>query len=95
MRIVDLSCRAGMMNRLDSPQDQLHRTVTQFELVNNSFVVHDGLASIRRGFTLPEVRALVRAAAPIHPTAICRHLPSRFVITGETATGLHPAEQGR
>ena len=61
----------------------------------NSFVVQDGLASIRRGFTLPEVRTLVCAAAPIHPVAICRHLPSRFVIRGGTRTGLHPVEQAR
>jgi hypothetical protein len=61
----------------------------------NSFVVHDGLASIRRGFTLPEVRTLIRAAAPVHPVAICRHLPSRFVIRGGTKAGLHPVEQVR
>ena len=60
-----------------------------------SFIVQDGLASIRRGFTLPEVCALVRAAAPIHPVAICRHPPSRFVIRGGTATGLPPVDQGR
>ena len=59
----------------------------------NSFVVRDGLASIRRGFTLPEVRALVRAAAPIHPVAICRPPPSRFVISGGTTAGVHPVEQ--
>ena len=58
----------------------------------NSFVLHDGPASIRRGFTLPEVRALLCAAAPVHPVAICRHLPSRFVIRGGTSAGLHPVE---
>jgi len=61
----------------------------------NSFVLHDGPASIRRGFTLPEVRAPLCAAAPVHPVAICRHLPSRFVIRGGTATGLPPVDQGR
>lgn len=61
----------------------------------HSFVVHDGLASIRRGFTLPEVRSLVRAAAPIHPIAISRHLPSRFVIRGGTNAGLHSVIHGR
>lgn len=49
---------------------------------HNSFIVQDGLASIRRSFTLPEVRALVRAAMPIYPVAILRHLPSRFLIWG-------------
>jgi hypothetical protein len=48
----------------------------------NSFVICDGLASIQRGFTLPEVHALIGAAAPVHPVAVCRHLPSRFVIRG-------------
>ena len=38
----------------------------------NSFVIHDCRASIRRGFTLPEVHALVRNRAP----ASRRHLPS-------------------
>lgn len=56
----------------------------------NSFVAYDGPASIRRGFTLREVRALVRAAAPIHPVAICRHLPGRFVIRGGTTAGAEP-----
>ena len=49
---------------------------------HRSFVLPDGLASIRRGFTLPEVRALVRAAAPIHPVTVGRLLPSRFLIHG-------------
>jgi len=48
----------------------------------NSFIVQDGLASIRRGFTLPEVGALVRAAMPIHPVVILGRLPSRFFIWG-------------
>jgi hypothetical protein len=60
----------------------------------NSFVVQDGLTSIRRGFSIPEVRAFVRAAAPNHPVAICRHLPSRFVIRGGTRVGLPPVEPG-
>ncbi len=61
----------------------------------NSFIIQDGLASIRRGFTLPEVRALVRVAAPVHPIAMRRNLPSRFVICGGTTAGLHPVAQGR
>lgn len=48
----------------------------------DSFIVEDGLASIRRGFTLSEVRTLVRTAMPIYPVAIRRHLPSRFLIWG-------------
>ncbi len=48
----------------------------------NSFIIHDGLASIQRGFTLHEVQALVMAAAPVHPVAVFRHRPSRFVIKG-------------
>jgi len=48
----------------------------------NSFIVQDGLASIQRGFSLPEVRELVRAAMPLHPVAIRSHLPSRFLIRG-------------
>jgi hypothetical protein len=60
----------------------------------NSFVVQDGLTSIRRGFSIPEVRAFVRAAGPNHPVTICRHLPSRFVIRGGTRAGLHPVEPG-
>lgn len=61
----------------------------------NSFVIQDGLASIRRGFTLPEVRALVRAATPIQPVTICPYWPSRFVIRGGTTVHLHPVEQDR
>jgi hypothetical protein len=53
----------------------------------HSFLLHDGLASIRRGFTLPEVRSLVGAAAPIYPVPICRLWPSRFVIRGGTSAG--------
>ncbi|HAK96810.1 MAG TPA: hypothetical protein DCM87_17920 [Planctomycetes bacterium] len=53
----------------------------------NSFVCSDGLASIRRGFTLPEVRALVRAAAAVLPVSVRRLVPGRFVITGGTAVG--------
>lgn len=49
---------------------------------HGSFIVRDGLVSIRRGFTLQEVRALVSAAAPTHPVTVCRHLPSRFSIRG-------------
>ena len=64
-------------------------------LFRNSFVVPDGFASVRRGFTLPEVHTLVSAAAPLHPVAICRHLPSRFVIRGGTTAGGHSVEQGR
>jgi len=60
--------------------------LTASALFRNSFVVPDGLASIRRGFTLPEVRTLVCAAAPIHPVAICRLPPSRFVIIGVGTT---------
>ena len=204
MKIVDLSSRAGIveeMDRPDSPEDQLHRTLTQFQLVNrivsryrsvltgsvlqdmakdssrsyrladlgaggcdiarwlirrcrerglrlticavehdprvarharaanagyseievleadvldgalwkgvdyifqlaaspffrHSFVIRDGLASIRRGFTIPEVRALVRAATPLYPVAICPYLPNRFVIRGGTTAGVHPVAQG-
>jgi hypothetical protein len=61
----------------------------------NSFVVQDGLASIRRGFTLPEVRALLCAAAPVHPVAICRHQPSRFVIRGGTSGDFRCEQLGR
>jgi hypothetical protein len=56
-------------------------------LFRRSFVVADGLASIRRGFTMPEVRTLVRTAAVAHPVAIRRLVPSRFVISGGTARG--------
>jgi hypothetical protein len=62
-------------------------------LFRNSFIVHDGLVSIRRSFTLPEVHALVCAATPIHPVAVCRYLPSRFVIRGGTTAGHQPGGQ--
>ncbi len=52
---------------------------------HNSFIVSDGLASIRRGFTVPEVHACLRAAEPIHPVAVFRQPPSRFVVRGGTA----------
>ncbi len=51
---------------------------------NYSFIVSDGLASIRRGFTVSEVRACLRAAEPLHPVAVFRHPPSRFVVRGGT-----------
>ncbi len=54
-------------------------------LFRNSFVVADGLASIRRGFTMPEVRTIVLTAAVAHPASIRRLTPSRFLVTGGTA----------
>ena len=56
--------------------------LTASPFFRTSFIVQDGLASIRRGFTLLEVHALVRAAMPINPVAVHRHLPSRFLIWG-------------
>ena len=82
--------RLDLASRVRSPWAYYGFWLAATPCFRDSFVVHDGLASIRRGFTLPEVHALVRAAAPIHPVVILRHLPSRFVIRGGTAVGLHP-----
>lgn len=65
---------------------------------HDSFIVQDGLASIRRGFTLSEGRALVSAARPIHPVALLRLPPSRFLIVGgvsETLAILLPVPAGQ
>ena len=51
-------------------------------LFRDSFVGVDGLASIRRGFTLSEVGDLLRRAAPDHPVSVRRVVPGRFVIVG-------------
>lgn len=51
-------------------------------LFPGSFVGIDGLASIRRGFTLPEVRSLIQCAEPVHPPIVQRLFPGRIVIEG-------------
>ena len=51
-------------------------------LFRRSFVVADGLASIRRSFTVPEANELLAAAAPKHPAEVRRMLPGRLVIAG-------------
>ncbi len=47
----------------------------------NSFVVPDGLASIRRGFTPDDLHALLRAAAPTLPFSVQCLMPGRIIIT--------------
>ena len=51
-------------------------------LFHNSFVVADGLTSIRRSFTRVEARDLVAAAAPMHPVTVRCLLPGRLAIVG-------------
>jgi len=51
-------------------------------LYRDSFVGIDGLSSVRRGFTIPEVRDLLHRAAPTHPVSLRRIFPGRFAITG-------------
>ncbi len=48
----------------------------------NSFILPDGLASIRRSFTLAEARALLHAANPAHPITLHHLAPHRFVLAG-------------
>ncbi|MCA1810015.1 MAG: methyltransferase domain-containing protein [Lentisphaerae bacterium] len=48
----------------------------------NSFIVTDGLASIRRSFTLAEVRALLQAAQPVTPVTLHQLTPYRFAVIG-------------
>ncbi len=51
-------------------------------LFRNSFAVADGLASVRRSFSLPEARELVASAALAQPAIVFRLRPSRLVIAG-------------
>ena len=51
-------------------------------LFRNSFVVADGLASICRSFTVPEAKALLAAAALVHPVVVKQLLPGRLVLVG-------------
>jgi hypothetical protein len=51
-------------------------------LFRNSFVVADGLASIRRSFTVSEANELVAAASPRYPVTVHSMLPGRLVIAG-------------
>ncbi len=50
---------------------------------HDSFIVADGLASIRRGLTLAEARALLRDIPVRHEITLRRLAPSRFVIVGQ------------
>lgn len=49
------------------------------------FVAADGAASIRRGFTVPELQALVARATPAHPVRIQRLFPARLALIGGPA----------
>jgi hypothetical protein len=49
---------------------------------HNSFIVADGLTSIRRGFTLEELRTLLCEIPARHKLTLHRLVPSRFVIIG-------------
>ena len=51
-------------------------------LFRHSFVVPDGLTSIRRSFTLPEARQLIQTAAPTHPLQARSLFPGRLVLEG-------------
>ena len=51
----------------------------------DSFLVTDGLASIRRSFTLAEVGALLHAAQPVNSVVLHRLMPCRFAVIGGTA----------
>lgn len=48
----------------------------------NSFILADGLASIRRSFTLTEARSLLDTANPTHPVTLHHLALSRFVMIG-------------
>lgn len=52
---------------------------------HGSFLIQDGVTSIRRGFTIPEVRELLHRAAPLHPSTVRRVFPGRFIIEGGPA----------
>ena len=55
-------------------------------LFRQSFVVPDGLASIRRAFTVAEANALIQDAALQHPATVGTRFPGRLVI----ASGANP-----
>ncbi|MEI6212275.1 MAG: hypothetical protein WCR06_11690, partial [bacterium] len=59
-----------------------------------SFIAPDGLVSIRRSFTIPEVHALLRAAAPVHPVCVRSLPPGRLVIEGGRACPCGQATTG-
>ncbi|MDZ4198702.1 MAG: methyltransferase domain-containing protein, partial [Kiritimatiellia bacterium] len=50
----------------------------------NSFILPDGLASIRRSFTLAEAGELLRVANPGHSATLHSLAPHRFVILGDS-----------
>jgi hypothetical protein len=50
---------------------------------HGSFIVADGLTSVRRAFTLAEARALLRETPVRHEITLRRLAPSRFVIVGQ------------
>jgi 2-polyprenyl-3-methyl-5-hydroxy-6-metoxy-1,4-benzoquinol methylase len=56
----------------------------------NSFILPDGLVSIRRSFTLPEAGGLLRAANPAHAVTLHHLAPHRFVIIGHLPGGDRP-----
>ncbi len=60
-------------------------------LFRNSFVLPDGLASIRRSFTLREAGDLVQAANPVQPVTLHHVAPCRFAIVGTREGCLRPS----
>ena len=63
-------------------------------LFRDSFIVADGLTSIRRSFTVAEANELVSAAAPQHPVTVRVLRPGRLVIAGGNAAGISNIESG-
>jgi hypothetical protein len=66
-----------------SPWASLGYALSTAPFFHNSFIVSDGLASIRRGFTLKELQALLREIPVQHDIALHRLVPNRFVIMGQ------------
>ncbi len=89
IRLLQLLDRAGVRRYVISDLIRSPWSYQAFRLLvaplfRRSFVAVDGLTSIRRGFTRPEVEALLQRAAPVHPARVRPLWPARFVIEGGT-----------
>lgn len=77
--------RCGVRGYVLSDIERSRRAQIAFRLVvapvfRGSFLLEDGLLSIRRGFTRRELRDWIRAAAPKHPPRVLRLFPSRLAV---------------
>ncbi len=77
--------RSGVRGYVLSDIERSRRAEWAYRLVvapvfRRSFLLEDGLLSIRRGFTVRELKGWIAEAAPRHPPRVLRLFPSRLAI---------------